>query len=91
MKNWLALLCASLLSFALHSQTWQDITQQPRGETVYFNAWGGSQEVNNYLRWAAVQLKQQHDINLVHVKVSDIAETASRLVAEKAAGRHDAG
>ncbi|MEH0092644.1 ABC transporter substrate-binding protein [Vibrio metschnikovii] len=91
MKNWLALLCASLLSFALHAQSWQDITQQARGETVYFHAWGGSQEVNNYLRWAAVQLKQQHDINLVHVKVSDIAETASRLVAEKAAGRHDAG
>lgn len=91
MKNWLALLCASLLSFALHAQPWQDITQQARGETVYFHAWGGSQEVNNYLRWAAVQLKQQHDINLVHVKVSDIAETASRLVAEKAAGRNDAG
>ncbi|WP_217525388.1 ABC transporter substrate-binding protein [Vibrio metschnikovii] len=91
MKNWLALLCVSLLSFALHAQSWQDITQQARGETVYFHAWGGSQEVNNYLRWAAVQLKQQHDINLVHVKVSDIAETASRLVAEKAAGRHDAG
>lgn len=91
MKHWLFILCASLTSFTLSAQDWQELTQQAKGETVYFHAWGGSQEVNDYLRWSATELKQQYGIHLVHVKVTDIAETAGRLVAEKAAGRDQGG
>ncbi|EJI1277624.1 ABC transporter substrate-binding protein [Vibrio vulnificus] len=91
MKRWFIFLSASLCSFWLQAQQWQDVTKQAQGETVYFHAWGGSQEVNDYLRWAGTQLKQQYGVNLVHVKISDIAETVSRLVAEKAAGKQDNG
>lgn len=49
---------------------------------VYFYAWGGSSEVNNYLRWAADELNAQHDIELIHVKVGDISEAVARLLNE---------
>ncbi|MDA6077946.1 hypothetical protein O0544_21885 [Edwardsiella anguillarum] len=60
-------------------------------ETVYFNAWGGSPQVNDYLGWAAQQVKQRYGINLVQVKVSDIAETVGRIRAEQAAGNLERG
>lgn len=50
-------------------------------QQVYFHAWGGSDEVNQYLRWAQQQLAQQ-DIELVHVKVADISETVTLLLRE---------
>ncbi|MCG3728292.1 ABC transporter substrate-binding protein [Vibrio cincinnatiensis] len=80
-----------LLSFFTQAQAWQEVVEDAKGQTVYFHAWGGSQEVNQYLRWAAQQLKAQYGINLVHVKVTDIAETTSRLIAEKTAGQNDLG
>ena len=70
---------------------WQETMTQARGQTVYFHAWGGSQEINNYLRWAAQQVQQQYGVTLKHVKVTDIAETTSRLLAEKAAGKNEGG
>lgn len=50
-------------------------------QQVYFHAWGGSDEVNQYLRWAQQQLAAE-DIQLVHVKVSDISETVALLLRE---------
>ena len=47
-------------------------------QTVYFYAWGGNPVVNDYLRWAARELKSQ-DIELRHVKVADIAEVVKQL------------
>ncbi|MGF1687040.1 ABC transporter substrate-binding protein [Photobacterium japonica] len=76
---------------ALTSQPWVEIEKQAFGQTVYFNAWGGSQEINDYLRWASRQLKSQYGVNLKHVKVADIAETTQRLLAEKTAGKNNGG
>jgi len=60
-------------------------------ETVYFNAWGGSPAINDYIRWAGDQLKTRHGITLVHVKLTDTAEAVGRILAEKAAGRDSGG
>ncbi|GHA36232.1 ABC transporter substrate-binding protein [Photobacterium aphoticum] len=73
------------------STPWAEIEKQAYGQTVYFNAWGGSQEINDYLRWAGRQLKSQYGVNLKHVKVADIAETSQRLLAEKTAGKNSGG
>ncbi|CZF79181.1 hypothetical protein GCE9029_01304 [Grimontia celer] len=70
---------------------WEQIEESAQGQTVYFNAWGGSQEINAYLRWAGDELKDRYGVTLQHVKVSDIAETVNRLVAEKAAGKNEGG
>ncbi|MGR5305263.1 ABC transporter substrate-binding protein [Vibrio mediterranei] len=70
---------------------WNSILDDANGQTVYFHAWGGSQEINRYLQWAGKELKDQYGVNFNHVKVTDIAETGSRLLAEKAAGKNDGG
>ena len=72
-------------------QNWNTLLKQAKGQTVYFNAWGGSQEINDYLRWAARQLKKRYGVSLKHVKVADIAETTQRLLAEKTAGKNEGG
>ena len=61
------------------------------GKTVYFNAWGGDDKINAYITWAGEQLKDRHDISLVHVKLNDTSAAVSRILAEKAAGRQTGG
>ncbi|WP_299015428.1 ABC transporter substrate-binding protein [uncultured Photobacterium sp.] len=70
---------------------WQQTVEKAQGQTVYFNAWGGSQEINDYIRWASRQLQSQYGVTLKHVKVADIAETTQRLLAEKTAGKDNGG
>jgi len=57
-----------------------------RGQTVYFNAWGGSDAINRYIQWAGQQVQQRHGVRLEHVKVSDAADVVKRVRNEKAAG-----
>lgn len=58
-----------------------------QGKTVYFNAWGGSPAINDYIAWAGQRLKDDHGITLVHVKLTDTGEAVGRILAEKAANR----
>ncbi|MBD1576722.1 ABC transporter substrate-binding protein [Vibrio sp. S11_S32] len=81
----------SSFSASANDNTWSDVETKAKGQNVYFNAWGGSQEINQYLRWVGIQVKQQYGVNLHHVKVTDIAETTARLIAEKAAGKDQSG
>lgn len=91
MTRLLTIIFTLIISFSSSAEDkWQTTTEQAEGQTVYFHAWGGSQEINNYLRWVATQVKQ-YGVTLKHVKVTDIAETTSRLIAEKAAGKNDGG
>ncbi|WP_105901912.1 ABC transporter substrate-binding protein [Vibrio gangliei] len=92
--RWISLGLLSLLPlFAMASQDsdWQTIEKQARGQDVYFNAWGGSQEINDYLRWVSREVKRQYGVTLHHVKVSDISETTARLLAEKTANKNQQG
>ncbi|WP_257267107.1 ABC transporter substrate-binding protein [Endozoicomonas sp. ONNA2] len=52
---------------------------------------GGSEQINDYIDWAAGQVDKRYGITLKHVKVSDIATVVSRVLAEKAAGRSSNG
>ncbi len=69
---------------------WQEAVAQARGETVYFNAWGGNERINAYIAWAGERLAE-HAIELVHVKLADTGDAVARVVAEKVAGREDGG
>jgi putative thiamine transport system substrate-binding protein len=66
---------------------WASTEQAARGQTVHFNAWAGSEQINAYIQWAAAEIKAAHGVTLVHVKVSDAADVVKRVRAEKAAGR----
>jgi putative thiamine transport system substrate-binding protein len=70
---------------------WADIEKKARGQTVVFNAWGGSERINAYLAWAAAELDKTFGVKLEHVKVTDTADVVKRVRNEKAAGRSTDG
>jgi putative thiamine transport system substrate-binding protein len=69
------------------SPAWADIEKKARGQTVVFNAWGGSERINAYLTWAGEQLQKDFGVKLEHVKVTDTADVVKRIRNEKTAGR----
>ena len=68
---------------------WAETLRTARGQTVYFNAWAGSERINAYLQWAAGELQRDFGIKLQHVKISDAADVVKRVRTEKQAGRKD--
>lgn len=82
-----ALGTASPWAHAAPNSAWPDIEKAARGQTVYFNAWAGSEAINGYLQWAAAALWAAHGVKLEHVKITDGADVVKRVRAEKAAGR----
>ncbi len=71
--------------------TWQDVVAKAKGQTVYFNGWGGSDAINDYVRWAGDEAKKRYGVEVKHVKVTDIGDVISRVLAEKSAGRTTGG
>ncbi|BFM48421.1 ABC transporter substrate-binding protein [Marinomonas sp. THO17] len=70
---------------------WPDTLQQAKGQTVYFNAWGGADNINNYIQWAADRIQDDYQVTLKHVKLTDTADAVNRVLAEKAAGKDQQG
>ncbi|HEX4572746.1 MAG TPA: ABC transporter substrate-binding protein [Dongiaceae bacterium] len=71
--------------------SWDQALAQAKGETVYFNAWGGDPKINAYVSWAAERVQAEYGVTLRQVKLSDTAEAVTRVLAEKTAGRSDGG
>ncbi len=69
------------------SVDWRVTLDQARGQQLYFHAWGGSQQINSYIKWVATQVKEQFDVTLNHVKISDTALIVKKIIRESAAGR----
>ncbi|MGY3858370.1 ABC transporter substrate-binding protein [Aeromonas intestinalis] len=70
---------------------WQQTLTEAKGQSVYFNAWGGSPEINAYLQWASGEVLRQYGVKLVQVKVDDIAQSVSQLLADRQAGKQSGG
>jgi putative thiamine transport system substrate-binding protein len=88
------ILAAGSVGTAAWPQTgtpWAAIEARARGQTVYFNAWGGSERTNAYLQWAAAEVERRHGVKVQHVKVTDTAEAVKRVRGEKAAGKLSEG
>jgi putative thiamine transport system substrate-binding protein len=76
-----------LSSFSVSANSWEDIRKKAKGQTVYWNAWGGSEEINAYISWVGSRVKEDYGVTLKHVKLASTADAVSRVLAEKAAGR----
>jgi putative thiamine transport system substrate-binding protein len=70
---------------------WSKITAAARGQTVYFNAWAGDTQTNDFIAWVGDEALRRYGVTVEHVKLSDTAEAVTRVVAEKAAGRDSGG
>ena len=89
---WIALVCFFTgFNTPAFCQSWDDIVENASGQTIYFNAWGGSQPINDYIKWASDQVKKDYGVQVNHVKVTDISEVVSRILVEKSANRHTKG
>lgn len=87
-----ALVLASSVALKVQAaEDWAKIEQIAKGQTVYFNAWGGGENINQYIDWAAEQAKQRYGITVKHVKITDAAEVVKRIQTEQQAGRSSDG
>lgn len=73
------------------ADSWDDTVAAARGQTVYWNAWGGDERTNDFIAWASAELEAQYGVTINHVKLSDTAEAVTRVIAEKAAGQTEDG
>ena len=85
-------LTISVSALALEpADDWAEVLQEANGQTVYFNAWGGSDRINAYLDWAGDRIEQDYGVKLRHVKIGDIAEVVGQLEAAKLVNRNENG
>ncbi|MDH3739540.1 MAG: ABC transporter substrate-binding protein, partial [Alphaproteobacteria bacterium] len=92
--GFLATLFAAVIAVSVptaRADTWEEIVSKARGQTVFWNAWAGDERINDYIAWAGEQVIHRYGVKVQHVKLSDTAEAAARVVAEKAAGRTQRG
>lgn len=85
---WLTILSGFSQAFA---QEWGEIETAAKGQTVYFNAWGGSQPINEYIAWASGVVQKRYGVRVIHVKAADIGDVVSRILVEKAAKKQKDG
>ena len=87
-------LCLSLcfyLPVAVADDEWSNALEKAKGQSVYWNAWGGDERINAYIAWVGDRVSEDYGVTLRHVKLSDTADAVSRVLAEKTAGRDDDG
>jgi len=77
-----------MLSLA-RAADWASIEDRAKGETVYFNAWAGSQPINVYINWVVNEVKSRYGVTLIHVRIADAAEVVRRVRDEVRAGKTD--
>lgn len=82
-----ALLSMSFPPAALAEPAWTAIENRAKGQTVYFNAWGGAETINAYIQWAAAEVQKRYGVTVQHVKITDAADMVKRVRNEKAAGK----
>ena len=86
-------LAATVSAFAADPDpsNWPSVLEDAKGETVYWNAWGGADNINAYIGWAGAEIEKRYGVKLVHVKLEDTASAVAKVIAEKTAGKDEGG
>ena len=75
-----------------NAQTWSQILERARGQTVDWYMYGGFSSANAYVNgFVASRLMELYDIKLRQVPIKDIAEVVSKILVEKQANKVDGG
>ncbi|HCQ66042.1 MAG TPA: ABC transporter substrate-binding protein [Rhodobacteraceae bacterium] len=86
-----AALAASLAAAPGLADDWQAVLDAARGQTVYWNAWGGDARTNAFIDWVGRQAEARHGVTVQQVKLTDTAEAVTRVLSEKAVGQETGG
>ncbi|PLL10350.1 ABC transporter substrate-binding protein [Tabrizicola sp. TH137] len=84
-------LIALMLATPALADDWQTTLDAARGQTVYWNAWGGDDRTNAFIAWVGQETERLYGVKVEQVKLTDTAEAVTRVVSEKAAGLDDGG
>jgi putative thiamine transport system substrate-binding protein len=44
------------------ADAWDDTLARARGQTVYWNAWGGDEQINAYIAWVGEQVAARYSV-----------------------------
>lgn len=66
---------------------WQQTLDAAKGQTVYWNAWGGDERTNAFIAWVGSETERLYGVKVMQVKLTDTAEAVTRVLSEKAAGQ----
>jgi putative thiamine transport system substrate-binding protein len=79
-RTFLSLTAFTALAFSLPAnaenpdpKNWDAVLASAKGETVYWNAWGGAENINAYIDWAGKEPK-------LSLKKPQVALKAVRLI-----------
>ena len=61
---------------------WAALEKAATGQTVYFNAWGGSENINAYLEWVGAEMQSRYGVTVVQVKLEDTASAVAKVIAD---------
>ncbi|SIT06783.1 hypothetical protein [Paracoccus saliphilus] len=86
-----AAILATISAFPTLADDWQDTLDAARGQTVYWNAWGGDERTNAFISWVNEEVSKRYDVSVRQVKLTDTAEAVTRVISEKAAGKDQDG
>lgn len=70
---------------------WPATLAAARGQTVYWNAWGGDERTNAFIAWVGRETERLYGVKVEQAKLSDTAEAVTRVLSEKAAGQDSGG
>lgn len=70
---------------------WPETLAAARGQTVYWNAWGGDERTNAFIAWVGEETERLYGVKVEQAKLSDTAEAVTRVLSEKAAGQDGGG
>jgi len=70
---------------------WDAVTSAAEGQTVFWNAWGGSTTTNDFISWVGERVEEDYGVTLEHVKLTDTADAVTRVLSERQAGEDDDG
>lgn len=70
---------------------WQQTLDAARGQTVYWNAWGGDARTNAFIAWVGEQTEAKYGVKVEQVKLTDTATAVTQVISERAAGKDRGG
>ncbi len=92
MKKLILLTTTALLSTsAAYAGDWQSTLEKAKGQTVYWNAWGGDERTNAFIEWVSGQTQELYGVTIKQVKLSSTSDAVNRVIAEKEAGKNEGG
>ena len=79
----LAAISTAFFAISASAQSsWTDVEAAAKGQTVYFNAWGGGEASNAYIAWAAEVVQKRYGVTLA----ADSEETRRHFASVRTQG-----